>query len=67
MNKMMKKLFTVALVLATSLMSTAFAAGEESLLSNKIENIDFSALSGGRVSIRIQLKDALFAHNITFC
>ena len=59
MNKMMKKLFTVALVLATSLMSTAFAAGEESLLSNKIENIDFSALSGGRVSIRIQLKDAL--------
>ena len=59
MNKMMKKLFTLALILATSLMSTAFAAGEESLLSNKIENIDFSALSGGRVSIRIQLKDAL--------
>ena len=59
MKKMMKKLFTLALILATSLMSTAFAAGEESLLSNKIENIDFSALSGGRVSIRIQLKDAL--------
>ena len=59
MKKMMKKLFTIALILATSLMSTAFAAGEESLLSNKIENIDFSALSGGRVSIRIQLKDAL--------
>ncbi len=59
MNKMMKKLFTIALIIATSLMSTAFAAGEESLLSNKIENIDFSALSGGRVSIRIQLKEAL--------
>ena len=59
MKKMMKKLFTIALILATSLMSAAFAAGEESLLSNKIENIDFSALSGGRVSIRIQLKDAL--------
>ena len=59
MNKMMKKLFTLALILAMGLMSTAFAAGEESLLSNKIENIDFSALSGGRVSIRIQLKEAL--------
>ena len=59
MNKIMTKLFTLALILTTSLLSTAFAAGEESLLSNKIENIDFSALSGGRVSIRIQLKNAL--------
>ena len=59
MHKIMTKIFTLALILATGLLSTAFAAGDESLLSNKIENIDFSALSGGRVSIRIQLKDAL--------
>ena len=59
MNKMMTKLFTLMLIVTTGLLSTAFAAGEESALSNKIENIDFSALSGGRVSIRIQMKDAL--------
>ena len=59
MNKIMTKIFTLALILATGLLSNAFAAGEEGLLSNKIENIDFSALSGGRVSIRIQMKEAL--------
>jgi type IV pilus assembly protein PilQ len=59
MNKMMTKLLTLMLIMTTGLLSNAFAAGEESLLSNKIENIDFSALSGGRVSIRIQLKEAL--------
>ena len=58
MNKMMTKIFTLLLLMATGLFSNAFAA-EESLLSNKIEKIDFSALSGGRVSIRVQLKDAL--------
>ena len=45
--------------MTAGLLSNAFAADQESLLSNKIENIDFSALSGGRVSIRIQMKDAL--------
>jgi type IV pilus assembly protein PilQ len=59
MNKMMMKLFTLMLIVSTGLLSSAFAAGEEDLLSNKIENIDFSALSGGRVSIRIQMKEAL--------
>ena len=59
MNKIMTKLFTLILIVTTGLLSNAFAAGEESLLSNKIENIDFSVLSGGRVSIRIQMKQAL--------
>ena len=59
MNKMITKIFTLMLLVATGLLSNAFAAGEDSLLNNKIEKIDFSALSGGRVSIRIQLKDAL--------
>ena len=59
MNKMITKIFTLMLLVATGLLSNAFAADEDSLLNNKIEKIDFSALSGGRVSIRIQLKDAL--------
>jgi type IV pilus assembly protein PilQ len=54
----MKKLFACLLLISTSLLGNAFAA-EEDLLSNKIENIEFSALSGGRVSIRIQLQGAL--------
>ena len=59
MNKMITKIFTLMLLVATGLLSNSFAADEDSLLNNKIEKIDFSALSGGRVSIRIQLKDAL--------
>ena len=59
MNKIMTKIFTLVLLMTAGLLSNAFAADQESLLSNKIENIDFSALSGGRVSIRIQMKDAL--------
>jgi len=59
MNKMMTKLFTFVLLVATGLLSNAFAADVDSLLSNKIENIDFSTMSGGRVSIRIQMKEAL--------
>ena len=59
MNTMMTKIFTLMLIVATSLLNNAFAADEDSLLSNKIENIDFSVLSGGRVSIRIQMKQAL--------
>ncbi len=59
MNKMMTKIFIVMLMVGVGLIGNAFAAGEDSLLSNKIESIDFSALSGGRVSIRIQMQDAL--------
>jgi type IV pilus assembly protein PilQ len=59
MVKMMTKLFALMLLTSMGLFGNAFAADEENLYSNKIENIDFSALSGGRVSIRIQLKQAL--------
>jgi len=59
MIKTMTKLFTFMLVICMSLLGSAFAAEEENQYSNKIENIDFSALSGGRVSIRIQMQEAL--------
>jgi type IV pilus assembly protein PilQ len=58
MTKMMTKLFALMLIVGVGLLGNAFAA-EEDLFSNKIENIDFSALSGGRVSIRVQLTEAL--------
>ncbi len=58
MTKMMTKLFALMLLFSIGLMSNLYAADED-LLSNKIESIDFSALSGGRVSIRIQMKEAL--------
>ena len=58
MARMMTKLFALILLISTSLFGSAYAADED-LFSNKIENIDFSALSGGRVSIRVKLKEAL--------
>ena len=51
--------FCVALLINLSLAMTAQAADVESTLSNKIESVDFSNLSGGRVSIRIKLKEPL--------
>ena len=58
MTKLMTKLFALMLLISTGLLGSAYAADED-LFSNKIENIDFSALSGGRVSIRVKLKEAL--------
>jgi type IV pilus assembly protein PilQ len=58
MARIMTKFFTLMLLLSTGLLGDAYAAGEDSF-NNKIENIDFSALSGGRVSIRVKLKEAL--------
>ncbi len=58
MTKIMTKLFALMLLVSTGLLSNAYAVDEDSF-SNKIENIDFSALSGGRVSIRVKLKEAL--------
>ncbi len=58
MIKMMARLFTLMLLVSISFVSNSFAA-EEDLFSNQIEKIDFSALSGGRVSIRVQLKEPL--------
>ena len=58
MARIMTKLFALLLIISTGLVSNAFAA-EETQFANNIENIDFSALSGGRVSIRVKLKQAL--------
>ena len=58
MARIMTKLFAIFLLIGTALLNSAYAADED-LFSNKIENIDFSALSGGRVSIRVKLKEAL--------
>jgi type IV pilus assembly protein PilQ len=58
MTKMMTKIFIFILLLSFGLIGNTYA-GDEGTLSNKIENIDFSALSGGRVSIRIHMTEAL--------
>jgi type IV pilus assembly protein PilQ len=58
MTNITTKLFALILLLSISLLSNAYAADEDAF-SNKIENIDFSSLSGGRVSIRVKLKEAL--------
>ena len=54
----MLKLLALMLVLGAGLFGSAYAADED-IFANKIESIDFSALAGGRVSIRIQLKEAM--------
>lgn len=64
MFKTMTKIFAVSLLLFSSLSlsfinSAVAATNDENLYNNKIENIDFSALSGGRVSIRIQMQEPL--------
>ncbi|MES2499849.1 MAG: type IV pilus secretin PilQ [Pseudomonadota bacterium] len=64
MFKTITKFLAVSLLIATSaglgVINSALAAeNDENLYSNKIENIDFSALSGGRVSIRLQMKEPL--------
>jgi type IV pilus assembly protein PilQ len=58
MMKMSKKLFLLALLISSSLFGNVYAA-EENAFANKIESIDFSALAGGRVSIRVHLNEAL--------
>ena len=58
MARITTKIFALLLIISTGLVSNAFAA-EETQFANNIENIDFSALSGGRVSIRVKLKQAL--------
>lgn len=46
-------------LLSAGLIGNVYAADDASMFNNKIENIDFSALSGGRVSIRLKLTQAL--------
>jgi type IV pilus assembly protein PilQ len=53
----MKKWIGIILLLNLSMIGTAVAAG--SAFSNNIESVDFSSLSGGRVSIRVKMTSAL--------
>ena len=58
MIKMITRFFTLMLLVSMSFFGNVFAI-EEDIFTNKIEKIDFSALSGGRVSIRVQLKEPI--------
>ena len=58
MIKMITRFFTLMLLVSMSFFGNVFAV-EEDIFTNKIEKIDFSALSGGRVSIRVQLKEPI--------
>lgn len=58
MMKIITKFAALMLIVSAGLLGSAFAADED-MLNNQIEKIDFSALSGGRVSIRVQLKAPL--------
>jgi type IV pilus assembly protein PilQ len=53
----MKKWLGIILLLSLSMMGSAVAAGNT--FSNNIESVDFSSLSGGRLSIRVKLTSAL--------
>lgn len=59
MVKMMTKIFALMVLLSAGIIGNVYAADDASMFNNKIENIDFSALSGGRVSIRLKLTQAL--------
>ena len=59
MNKIMNNFLVVVLITTIGFISGAIGAPNNNVLTNRIENIDFSAQSGGRVSIRILLKNAL--------
>lgn len=57
MLKIMVNLIRVFLLIALGIVGTVNA--EESSMTNKIESIDFSPLSGGRVSVRIKTAEPL--------
>jgi len=57
MIRIMTKWMATLLLLNLSMLSLAFAGANA--FSNKIESIDFSPLSGGRVSIKIQTTEPL--------
>jgi type IV pilus assembly protein PilQ len=61
--KQVEKLYQLFLMLAmlasTFMYQSAFAAEDNPLLTNEIESIDFTSLTGGRVNIRVMLKEPL--------
>ncbi|OGV77213.1 MAG: secretin [Methylotenera sp. RIFCSPLOWO2_02_FULL_45_14] len=50
----MAKILQAALLLGLTMFSGLLLAEDQSALANKIESIDYSTLSGGRVSIRVK-------------
>ena len=52
----MKKILLTLVMLMTSFCTSVIAAEPDNTFNNKIESIDFSSLSGGRVSIRIMMQ-----------
>jgi type IV pilus assembly protein PilQ len=61
MDTMMIKRFATrfSVLIALMALSTVTMAEEDAVSSNRIEKIDFSALSGGRVAIKIQTSEPL--------
>jgi type IV pilus assembly protein PilQ len=53
-NMWMAKILQAVLLLGLTMFSGLLLAEDQSVLANKIESIDYSALSGGRVSIRVK-------------
>ena len=53
-NMWMAKILQAALLLGLTMFSGLLLAEDQSALANKIESIDYSTLSGGRVSIRVK-------------
>ncbi len=56
MNNALIKFFAAVLLLTLGGLGQSFAADAENVYGNAIENIDFSTLSGGRVTVRVKLK-----------
>lgn len=59
MNNALIKFFAAVLLLTLGGLGQSFAADAENVYGNAIENIDFSTMSGGRVTVRVKLKSPL--------
>jgi type IV pilus assembly protein PilQ len=58
-NRINQYLLTIILFTIGLMTTSAFAASDNPMLTNQIESIDFVALSGGRVNVKIMLKEPL--------
>jgi type IV pilus assembly protein PilQ len=58
-NRINQYLLTIILFIIGLMTTSAFAASDNPMLTNQIESIDFVALSGGRVNVKIMLKEPL--------
>lgn len=58
-NMLISKFIQITLLFVLTMFSGLLLAEDQSALGNKIENIDFSSLPGGRVSIRVKTTQTL--------